>query len=74
MIAGQGTIAMELLDQVKNLDAIVAPVGGGGMIAGPHTIGLRILKHTFGHLVRDSTLVQERKSFNQDNRSRASRS
>jgi len=34
VIAGQGTIAMELLEQVEKLDAIVAPVGGGGMIGG----------------------------------------
>lgn len=34
VIAGQGTVALELLDQVEHLDAIVAPVGGGGLIAG----------------------------------------
>src|SRR5262245_34499710 len=34
IIAGQGTAALELLDQAANLDAIVAPVGGGGLISG----------------------------------------
>ncbi|HVN83419.1 MAG TPA: pyridoxal-phosphate dependent enzyme [Candidatus Binatia bacterium] len=34
VIAGQGTTALELLDQVTDLDAIVAPVGGGGLLAG----------------------------------------
>ena len=34
VIAGQGTIALELLDQVANLDAVIVPVGGGGLIAG----------------------------------------
>ncbi|GLQ32534.1 threonine ammonia-lyase, biosynthetic [Litoribrevibacter albus] len=35
VIAGQGTIAMELLHQTKgNVDAIFVPVGGGGLIAG----------------------------------------
>lgn len=34
IIAGQGTIALELLGQVPDLDVIVVPVGGGGMIAG----------------------------------------
>jgi len=34
VIAGQGTVALELLDQVDALDAIVAPVGGGGMLSG----------------------------------------
>ncbi|HYV34102.1 MAG TPA: pyridoxal-phosphate dependent enzyme [Gemmataceae bacterium] len=34
VIAGQGTAALELLEQVPDLDAIVAPVGGGGLISG----------------------------------------
>jgi threonine dehydratase/serine racemase len=34
VIAGQGTAALELLEQVPNLDALVAPVGGGGLLAG----------------------------------------
>jgi threonine dehydratase len=34
IIAGQGTAAMELMEQVTNLDAIVSPVGGGGLISG----------------------------------------
>ena len=34
VIAGQGTAALELLEEVPDLDAIVAPVGGGGLLAG----------------------------------------
>jgi len=34
VIAGQGTIGLEILDQVKNIDAVIVPVGGGGLIAG----------------------------------------
>lgn len=34
IMAGQGTIAHELLEQVPGLDAIVVPVGGGGLLAG----------------------------------------
>jgi threonine dehydratase len=34
VIAGQGTVALEFLDQVKDLDALVTPVGGGGLMAG----------------------------------------
>jgi threonine dehydratase len=34
IIAGQGTAAMELLEQVDGLDVILAPVGGGGLISG----------------------------------------
>src|SRR3712207_4879083 len=34
VIAGQGTAALELLDETGPLDALVVPVGGGGLIAG----------------------------------------
>lgn len=34
IIAGQGTMALEILEQVKDLDAIVAPIGGAGLISG----------------------------------------
>jgi len=34
VIAGQGTVGLELLDQIPDLDAVVVPVGGGGLIAG----------------------------------------
>eukprot|EP00039_Didymoeca_costata_P030805 m.31454 g.31454 ORF g.31454 m.31454 type:complete len:322 (+) comp8318_c0_seq3:143-1108(+) len=34
VMAGQGTVALEFLEQVKNLDAIIVPVGGGGLISG----------------------------------------
>lgn len=34
IIAGQGTMGLEILDQVPDVDAIVCPVGGGGLLAG----------------------------------------
>ncbi len=34
VIAGQGTIALELLEQCRDLEAIIVPVGGGGLISG----------------------------------------
>jgi len=34
IIAGQGTIALEMLDDVPDLDMLVIPIGGGGLIAG----------------------------------------
>jgi threonine dehydratase len=37
VIAGQGTAALELLAEVDGLDAVVVPVGGGGLIAGSAT-------------------------------------
>lgn len=34
VIAGQGTIGLEILDQLPDADAVVVPIGGGGLIAG----------------------------------------
>ncbi len=34
VIAGQGTLGLEMLEQVPDLDTIIVPVGGGGLIAG----------------------------------------
>lgn len=34
VIAGQGTIGLELLDQLPDLDAVIVPIGGGGLISG----------------------------------------
>ncbi len=34
VIAGQGTIALEILDGLDDLDAVVVPIGGGGLISG----------------------------------------
>lgn len=40
VIAGQGTLALEMLDECENLDCLVLPIGGGGLIAGM-AIGVR---------------------------------
>lgn len=34
VIAGQGTIALEVVEQIPDLDAIIVPIGGGGLISG----------------------------------------
>ena len=34
LIAGQGTIGLEILDDVPDVDAVVVPIGGGGLISG----------------------------------------
>ena len=34
IIAGQATAALELIDEVHDLDVILAPVGGGGLLSG----------------------------------------
>jgi threonine dehydratase len=43
IIAGQGTIAPEMLEEVADLDIIVLPIGGGGLIAG-NSIAARAMK------------------------------
>jgi len=45
VIAGQGTASLELVDQVDSLDAIITPIGGGGLLSGTtvvaSTLGIR---------------------------------
>ncbi len=47
VMAGQGTVALELLAQAPDIDVLVVPVGGGGLIAGCATVaaarGVRIV-------------------------------
>ena len=43
VMAGQGTVALEMLNEIPDLDAIVAPIGGGGLVAGL-TIAAKALK------------------------------
>jgi threonine dehydratase len=38
VMAGQGTIGLELLEQLPDVDAVIVPVGGGGLIAGIATV------------------------------------
>ncbi|MGW0916726.1 threo-3-hydroxy-L-aspartate ammonia-lyase [Streptomyces sp. NPDC002784] len=45
VIAGQGTAALELIEEVGDLDALVVPVGGGGLIAGSATAAKGLLPH-----------------------------
>ena len=46
VIAGQGTIGLEILEQVPDADALIVPVGGGGLIAGIGTAVKGIRKET----------------------------
>ena len=43
ILAGQGTMGLEILDQVPDLDACVIPVGGGGLLAGT-ALAIKTLK------------------------------
>jgi threonine dehydratase len=43
VMAGQGTAALELVEEVKELDYLVVPIGGGGLIAGSSTAAKALL-------------------------------
>jgi threonine dehydratase len=68
VMAGQGTVAVELLDQAGPLDAMVVPVGGGGLMAGCSTAatalspGIRMIgvEPTAGDDTRQSLAKGER--------------
>ena len=45
IVAGQGTIALEMLDEIPDLDMLVIPIGGGGLIAG-NAIAARGVRET----------------------------
>jgi threonine dehydratase len=50
IVAGQGTTALEFLEEVPDLDAIVVPIGGGGLMSGCSIVArhLRPEMHVFG--------------------------
>jgi threonine dehydratase len=41
VVAGQGTVTLELFDQVTELDAVVAPIGGGGLLSGATIVAMQ---------------------------------
>lgn len=46
IMAGQGTVALEMLEEVHDLDVLVVPVGGGGLISGCATVVRSLSKST----------------------------
>lgn len=42
VIAGQGTAALELLEEVEDLDVVITPVGGGGLLSGTAIVAKEI--------------------------------
>ncbi len=61
VIAGQGTAAKELIDEVGELDMLVAPLGGGGLSAGLRSALPAIFRMRMenGRLKRDLRAVRE---------------
>ena len=62
VIAGQGTIALEMLEDVPDLDMLVIPIGGGGLIAGNAVAAraLQALDRDRRRRGRDVSVVLER--------------
>ena len=54
IIAGAGTMGMEIVDQVPDLEAVVVPVGGAGLIAGV-ALAIKTLKPDVMIIVRTAT-------------------
>ena len=45
VIAGQGTCFLEMVQRVAELDLVVAPIGGGGLLSGTSLVARRLLPH-----------------------------
>ena len=58
VIAGQGTAALELLEDVPGLDAVIAPVGGGGLCAGTAVV-VRALRPAASVLAAEPKAVDD---------------
>lgn len=48
VMAGQGTAGLELIEEVPDLDALIMPVGGGGLLAGNSIVAKEYSKQVFG--------------------------
>ncbi len=51
VIAGQGTVAVEMLEDVPQIDTLVVPIGGGGLISGMSTVARAIGQAPNGHRI-----------------------
>ena len=51
VVAGQGTLGLEVLDQVPDLETVVIPIGGGGLISGMASV-LKRRAHELGRSIR----------------------
>lgn len=62
-MAGQGTVGLEILEDVPDADAIVVPVGGGGLIAGV-SLAVKTLKKNCKIIVSMDFIRRKIKSEN----------
>lgn len=61
IIAGQGTLGLELMEQIADLDSVILPIGGGGLISGVATV-IKTLKpscRVYGAVAENSPGMQK---------------
>lgn len=68
IMAGQGTCALELFEDVPDLDCLVTPCGGGGLFAGASTVALAINPQTRCFAVEAETADDTLQSFRKGER------
>jgi threonine dehydratase len=68
IMAGQGTCALELLEEVPDLDCIITPCGGGGLFAGASTVAKAINSRIRCFAVEAETADDTLQSFRQGER------
>ncbi|MCF0260399.1 MAG: threonine ammonia-lyase [Erysipelotrichaceae bacterium] len=66
VIAGQGTIGLEILNQLENVDAVVVPIGGGGLASGIAFAIKSLRPHTKIYGVQAEGAASMAESFRQD--------
>jgi threonine dehydratase len=71
VMAGQGTVALELLEEVGALDVLVVPVGGGGLAAGCATVVKALAPHVRVVGVEPEAADDTRRSLERGERSRS---
>jgi len=65
VMAGQGTVAFEVLEQVPDVDALVVPVGGGGLVAGVATVTKALAPHVRVYGVESRTFPGMKRAVEQ---------
>jgi threonine dehydratase len=63
IIAGQGTIGLEIVEDLKDIDTVIVPVGGGGLISGIATAVKELSLHTEIIGIQTASAVSAYKSF-----------
>ncbi len=62
ILAGQGTLGLEIIEQVPDVDAVIIPVGGGGMLAGC-AVALKTMKPDVKIIVSAQSCITDKRSM-----------